>query len=78
MTEEQKAAERRAIEHVISRLISTFAPGLGADDVARKVQEVYRRFEGSRIRDFVPLLVENCARRELAAAGRGPQPAPSM
>jgi hypothetical protein len=75
--EEQQAAERRAIENVAARLAQAFAAQADGAEVVRTVQEVYRRFDGSPIRDFVPLLVESAARRELSAVGRRPRRAGS-
>jgi hypothetical protein len=41
-------------------------PELSAEHIARAIQGRYDEFEGSRIRDFVPVLVERSVRAELA------------
>lgn len=69
MAEDKQAAERKAIEAVIVRLTAAFAPPYDSTEVTETVREAYRAFEGSKIRDFVPLLVENAARRALADPG---------
>lgn len=57
--------EAAALSHVTLRLQEAF-PQLPAEQVRATVQEQYRRFEGSKIRDFVPIFVERNAREELA------------
>lgn len=74
----QQSAELKAIENVIARLSDAFAPQVSSDDVTHTVHEAYRRFEGSKVRDFVPLLVENSARRELTDPSRRPASARSV
>lgn len=52
------------IDRVVERLI-TRHPSLTPTDVEAVVRRIHARFADSRIRDFVPLLVEKAARREL-------------
>jgi hypothetical protein len=57
--------EATVIAGVVQRLTTTYAQ-VPADDVARAVDEALARFEGSRIREFVPLFVERQVRAQLA------------
>jgi hypothetical protein len=66
----QRAAEEVAISHLVERLRQQF-PELTEDEIVRAVHGRYAEYEDSRVRDFVPVLVERAARRELAL-----QPAP--
>lgn len=64
--------ERAQIDAVERRLAQKFAE-LPHDHVAAVVQCVYARFNQSKLRDFVPLLVERRAGEQLArstVAGR--------
>jgi hypothetical protein len=63
-------SERTLIDEVERRLIQKYAK-LPPDQVSTVVQQTHARFERSRIRDFVPLLVERRAGQELAAAVTG-------
>jgi hypothetical protein len=49
------------------RLLDEF-PYVSSMVVDTLIRKEHARFEASRIRDFVPLLVEKCARRELKHA----------
>ncbi|TGD89756.1 hypothetical protein BayCH28_03940 [Mycolicibacterium sp. CH28] len=53
------------IEQVVDRLC-TAHPDLPHDDVTRAVDSAYERFTGSRVREFIPLLVERRARGDLS------------
>ena len=57
--------EAAALSQVTLRLQEAF-PQLPAGDIRATVQEQYQRFDGSKIRDFVPIFVERNARDELA------------
>jgi hypothetical protein len=57
--------EQAAIRHVVARLTRQF-PELSADDIDRAVYGQYDRFDGSPVRDFVPVLVERATRRQLS------------
>lgn len=57
--------EEAAIRLVVARLAQQF-PELSAEDIDRAVYGQYDRFDGSPIRDFVPVLVERASRRQLA------------
>lgn len=56
--------EQTSVAEVQARLTDKF-PQYSPDDIAAIVTRVHARFEGSRIRDFVPLLVERGVRAEL-------------
>ncbi|MFC0449466.1 three-helix bundle dimerization domain-containing protein [Rhodococcus jostii] len=53
------------VEQVIERLITRY-PSVASADVELTVRTVHKRLAECRIRDFVPLLVEKAARRDLA------------
>jgi hypothetical protein len=59
-------SEQQIIDQVAQRLAGMY-PSVPADTVARIVHERYAVFDGSRIRDFVPMFVEKRARAQLAA-----------
>ena len=82
MTAKYHVTEHTAIKDVAARLAEAFSPALPGDQVHETVQRIHRAFDGSKIRDFVPLLVENAARDELrrraqAATDPAQAPAPS-
>ncbi|MDF3312516.1 MULTISPECIES: three-helix bundle dimerization domain-containing protein [Rhodococcus] len=54
------------VEKVIERLITRY-PSVSSGDVEHIVRTVHKRLAESRVRDFIPLLVEKAARRDLAA-----------
>ena len=58
--------ERALIDAVERRLADKYA-GLPRNQVAAAVQQAYARFGHSRVRDFLPLLVERRATEELTA-----------
>ncbi|MFC5747987.1 three-helix bundle dimerization domain-containing protein [Actinomadura rugatobispora] len=58
--------EEQAIQQVIDRITADYADSRPAADVADLVASAQSRFDGHRIRDFVPIFVENIVRRELA------------
>jgi hypothetical protein len=60
-------SERASVAEVQARLTSKY-PHFSQDEIAATVARVYARFDRSRIRDYVPLLVERRARAELASA----------
>ena len=53
------------VEQVIERLMTRY-PSVSPVDIEHAVRTVHKRFADCRIRDFVPLLVEKAARRDLA------------
>ena len=62
-------SEQAARRAVVDRLAAQF-PELTRDDILQAVNGHYAGFEGSRVRDFVPVLVERAARAEIATAKR--------
>ena len=67
-------AEEDAIRAVATRLTRRF-PELRPDEVHQAVYGKYHQFDDSPVRDFVPLLVEQAARRRLASHRPGGHPA---
>ncbi len=61
--------EVRQIGRVVTRLAKCH-PELPSETVAVVVRRVHQRFGGASVRDFVPLLVESRASRELAEIPR--------
>ena len=61
-----KISDRASVDEV-QRLTSKY-PHFSPDEIAATAARVYARFDRSRIRDYVPLLVERRARAELASA----------
>ena len=59
-------AEESALHDLIRRLVEQF-PEVGEDEIVNAVHGRYEQFEDSRIRDFVPVLVERAVRTEIAA-----------
>jgi hypothetical protein len=58
-------SEVTLIEQVVDRLAASYSE-VPRDDVAQTVANAHHRFQGSTIREFVPLLVERRARAELS------------
>jgi hypothetical protein len=63
----EKRHEEDGIRAVVSRLVDAFSGSCSADQVKATVDAHYRRFDGSRVRTYVPLLVEHGAREELSS-----------
>jgi len=57
-------AERRLIDQVAGRLTTRF-PGVDPVTVLCVVDEIYARYDGRPVRDYVPLFVERNAVTEL-------------
>ena len=82
MTAKFHVSESTAITQVVTRLTEAFTPAVPVPQVSETVRRIHHRFDQSKIRDFVPLLVEHAARDELrervtavdtAGLGRGPR-----
>ena len=65
--------ERARIDAIEHRLAQKYLE-LPHDHVAGVVQHVYARFNQSKLRDYVPLLVERRAAEELARSMTGRKP----
>lgn len=65
----EDSRELDVLKAVAARLAGAF-PDTSIEEVDSSVQQAYRRFDGSRVRTFVPLLVEHAVRDELAARRR--------
>ncbi|MEC3954291.1 hypothetical protein VMT65_14725 [Nocardia sp. CDC153] len=59
------AREEKALREVTSRLVEDYGEAHPAERVEAVVGAVRKRFEGHAVREFVPILVERIARREL-------------
>lgn len=57
-------SEQTIIDHLIARLTNRY-PAISESTVAGVVHDVYARFDGRPLRDFVPLLVERGAKSKL-------------
>jgi hypothetical protein len=60
--------EWTAIGDVVTRLKASY-PDVAPDTVTTVVHHNHARFDGSPVRDYVPLLVERGSRRALAELG---------
>lgn len=58
--------EQAALVHIARRLAARF-PTLSTEEIRSAIRGCHDRFERSRVRDFVPVLVERSAREHLAA-----------
>jgi hypothetical protein len=65
-TIEPSKREEVAIIQVAERLQERF-PSVPEDQIEQTVRAEYHRFDGSPIRDFVPIFVERNAREDLLA-----------
>ncbi|GAA2508566.1 three-helix bundle dimerization domain-containing protein [Nocardia seriolae] len=63
--EEKAARAEKALREVTDRLVRDYVEAHPAERVEAVVGAVRKRFEGHSVRDFVPILVERIARREL-------------
>jgi hypothetical protein len=61
------SSEAALIDEVQQRLVRKFSH-VPKDQISTTVAHAHARFEHSRVRDFIPLLVERRARAELARA----------
>ena len=59
-----QVSEQTLLADIQQRLVDEF-PCIAPGDVNTLIRKEHARFETSQIRDFVPLLVEKSARREL-------------
>lgn len=58
-------AEQKALDQIAERMAAQF-PDTPADRIVDAIQDRYAEFDGSRIRDFVPVLVERSVRADLS------------
>jgi len=64
-------SEQTVIDEVVARLSSRY-PAISKETVEGIVHDVYARFDGRPLRDYVPLLVERSAKSELEGLGADP------
>lgn len=65
-SDRERSSEALVIEQIVQRLTDTY-PELSMNVVGEVVQGVHARFTHSRVREFVPLLVERRAREQLSS-----------
>lgn len=70
--------EEQAIRQMTERLVENFGGTYSAEHIEAVVGAGRRRFEGHPVRQFVPILVERFARRQLAPEASTPTPAASV
>jgi hypothetical protein len=58
-------SEQTIIDQLVERLTNRY-PSISESTVASVVHDVYARFDGRPLRDYIPLLVERSARSELS------------
>jgi hypothetical protein len=75
VTASHHVTEHVAIKQVVARLTEAFTPTVPDYQINETVERIHHSFDGSKVRDFVPLLVENAARRELRAHAQPTTPA---
>jgi hypothetical protein len=63
--------EQHEMADVVMRLTNAYGRGMAEEEIGETVGRIHRGFAGSKIRDYIPLLVENAARRELTARAGG-------
>jgi hypothetical protein len=63
----ERADEQRQIDQVVSRLTELF-PYVPDHVITETVDSTYHRFDGARIREFVPLFVERSCRAAFVLA----------
>jgi hypothetical protein len=68
--------EHDRLRAVRAALHGRFDGNVGAQLVERELEEAIRRFDGARVRDFVPVLVERRAGERLLAAAHAPREQP--
>jgi hypothetical protein len=61
-------SEQTVIDEIVERLTSRY-PAISKATVEGVVHDVYARFDGRPLRDYVPLLVERNAKSELEQLG---------
>jgi hypothetical protein len=61
-------SEQTVIEQVVDRLTTRY-PTIAATTVSTVVHDIYSRYNGRPLRDYIPLFVERNARTELDRLG---------
>ncbi|WP_324193719.1 three-helix bundle dimerization domain-containing protein [Nocardia otitidiscaviarum] len=70
-TPRDTAREEKALAQVRERLVNAYGRAHSVERVESAVGEARKRFEGRKIREFVPILVERIVRSELEPAHQG-------
>ena len=63
-TRMNELTEEQVIDQLADRLVPIY-PAVEPEQVSRVVHDEYTRYEGSPIREYIPLLVERHAKEEL-------------
>lgn len=66
-------SEQRALEEAVTRLSERF-PTVDRESIARIAAEEYKSLSGAKVRDYIPVLVENAATDRLRLLGKLQQP----
>jgi hypothetical protein len=69
---DRELGEQAAMRRVVEQLVSQF-PDVPREDVIQAVDAKYHEYDGSPIRDFVPILVERSVREGLTKRSRNGQ-----
>jgi|1186.fasta_scaffold17751_3 hypothetical protein len=64
----RERVEQAALEHLIQRLTDQF-PEVARETIVKAVRGEYEEYEDSKVRDFVPILVERTVRADLRQFG---------
>jgi hypothetical protein len=64
MDDARRASEQTVLADIERRLVDEF-PSVSHEVVGALIRREHARFQSSRIRDFIPLLTEKRARRQL-------------
>jgi hypothetical protein len=59
-------SEQAALQQLIGRLVEQF-PEVAEDEIVSAVHGRYADFDGSPVRDFIPVLVERSARQDITS-----------
>ena len=62
------AAQRQAVDGVVHRLEAGVGRAVDHDRLQAVVEQDFHRFDDARIRDFIPVLVENDIRARILTA----------
>ena len=72
MSSDDPASKR--IAEAVQRLIEEFQGTIPSETIVRSAEEAIRAYQGSRLTDFVPLLVYRSTREHLGALSQGQAP----
>ena len=70
---DEREREEAAIGAAVAHLVRRFGDHIPDDELEATVRACYRSWPDARIREFIPILAERCARERLAQAAREPR-----